>query len=120
MVPFFVGSAVTGFELRSKGVDAPPWARQLHGPFAGGTAALFGMNTLTGLWNLVESRRDPAGRGKRLLHSALFIAAGAGFTYVTAAGDNIRSYGRPNHWHRDIAIASMGLSLTSWSLMLLR
>ncbi len=120
MIPLFVGSAVTGFQLRNKRDQAPQWARDLHGPFAGGTAVLFGMNSLTGIWNLWEGRKDPAGRTRRLIHSAMFLAAGAGFVYVTAAGDNIHTVGKPNHWHRDIAIGSMTLSLASWSIMLFR
>lgn len=120
MIPLFVGNAYTGFQLRNKGDAAPQWARDAHGPLAAGTAIVFGMNTLTGVWNLWEGRKDPDGRGKRLLHSAMFIAAAAGFTYVTAAGDNIHSSGRGNHWHRDVAIASMSISVVSWSLMLFR
>jgi hypothetical protein len=119
MLPLFAGSAYTGFQLRSKGVDAPQWVRDLHGPLAGGTAVLFGLNTLTGVWNLIEGRRDPVGRSKRLLHGALFLAAGAGFAYVTAAGDNIHASGRPNRWHRDVALGSMTVSVVSWALMAL-
>jgi len=120
MIPLFVGSAYTGFQLRNKKEAAPKWTRDIHGPLAAGTAIVFGMNTLTGVWNLWEGRQDPDGRGKRLLHGALFIAAAAGFTYVTAAGDNISDSGRANHWHRDIALGSMTVSLVSWSLMLFR
>ena len=119
MIPLFVGSTYTGFQLRNKGDAAPQWTRDLHGPVAGATAVLFGMNTLTGFWNLIEGRKDPGGRGKRILHGVMFLAAGAGFAYVTAAGDNIRSTGRGNHWHRDVALASMGVSVTSWALMAL-
>jgi hypothetical protein len=117
MIPLFIGSAYTGFELRNKGDEAAQWARDLHGPFAAGTAIVFGMNALTGVWNLIEGRRDPVGRTKRLLHGALFLAAGAGFAYVTAAGDDIHASGRPNHWHRDVALGSMAVSLVSWSMM---
>lgn len=120
MVPLFVGSAVTGFQLRNKREAAPQWARDLHGPLAGGTAVLFGMNSLTGVWNLIEGRKDPVDRTRRLIHSAMFLAAGAGFVYVTAAGDNIHAEGKPNHWHRDVALGSMTISLVSWSLMLFR
>jgi hypothetical protein len=119
MIPLFVGSAYTGFQLRSKGDAAPKWTRDLHGPVAGATAVLFGMNTLTGVWNLIEGRKDPEGRGKRIVHGVMFLAAGAGFAYVTAAGDNIRSTGRSNHWHRDIALGAMAVSVTSWALMAL-
>ena len=120
MLPLFVGSGYTGFQLRNKGDNAPKWTRDLHGPLAAGTAVVFGMNTLTGAWNLWEGRKDPDGRGKRLLHGALSIAAAAGFTYVIAAGDNIRSTGKGNSWHRNIALASMSISVVSWSLMIFR
>ncbi len=120
MVPLFIGSGYTGFQLRNKRERAPQWVRDVHGPLAGATVVVFGMNTLTGAWNLVEGRKDPVGRTKKLVHGALFLAAAAGFTYVTTAGDNIRAFGKPNHWHRDVALASMGVSLVSWSLMLFR
>lgn len=120
MIPLFLGSAYTGFQLRSKGDQAPKWTRDIHGPLAAGTVILYGMNTLTGVWNLIEGRKDPVDRKRKLIHGALFIAAGAGFAYVTAAGDNIRASGKPNHWHRDIALGSMTISLVSWSIMLFR
>ena len=120
MVPLFIGSGYTGFQLRNKRDLAPKWVRDIHGPLAGATVVVFGMNSLTGVWNLVEGRKDPEGRTKKIVHGALFLAAAAGFTYVTAAGDNIRAFGKPNHWHRDIALASMSVSLVSWSLMLFR
>lgn len=117
MIPLFIGSGYTGFQLRNKKEQAPQWTRDIHGPLAAGTAILFGMNTLTGVWNLWEGRKDPVDRKKKLLHSALFLAAGAGFAYVTAAGDNIHATGQSNHWHRDVALGSMALSVISWSIM---
>ena len=120
MVPLFIGAGYTGFQLRNKRDLAPKWVRDIHGPLAGATVVVFGMNSLTGVWNLLEGRKDPEGRTKKIVHGALFLAAAAGFTYVTAAGDNIRAFGKPNHWHRDIALASMSVSLVSWSLMLFR
>jgi hypothetical protein len=120
MIPLFIGSAYTGFRLRNERDQAPQWTRDIHGPLAAGTAIVFGMNTLTGVWNLWEGRKDPSDRKKKLLHSALFLAAGAGFAYVTAAGDNIHESGRPNPWHRNIALGSMGISLVSWSIMIFR
>lgn len=117
MIPLFIGAGYTGFQLRNKKELAPQWTRDLHGPLAAGTAILFGMNTLTGVWNLWEGRKDPTDRKKRLIHSALFLVAGAGFAYVTAQGDNIHASGRPNRWHRDVALGSMAVSVLSWSIM---
>jgi hypothetical protein len=118
MLPLFAASGYTGFRLRKEKTDAPKWLRDLHGPVAGATVILFGMNTLTGAWNMWESRKDPENRTKRILHGALFLAAAGGFAYVTAAGDNIYATGKGNHWHRDVALASMTVSLVSWSLMI--
>src|SRR5690348_2222403 len=42
-----------------------------HQIAAGGIGALFAVNTVTGVWNLAESWKDPSGRSRRLLHSAL-------------------------------------------------
>jgi hypothetical protein len=117
MIPLFIGSGYTGFVLRSQTTNAPDWVRKLHGPLAGATAIVFAANTLTGTLNLIESRKDPTDRTKRLLHGAMFLAAAGGFAYVIAAGDNIHEYGRANHWHRDVALASMGVSVISWAIM---
>ena len=119
MIPLFIGSGYTGFQLRNKGTEAPQWTRDIHGPLAAGTAALFAMNTLTGTWNLIEGWKNPDGRKKRMIHSVLFLAAGAGFTYVIAAGDNIFETGQGNHWHRDVALGSMSVSVVSWAMMTL-
>ena len=119
MVPLFIGSYVTGDKLLEQGDAAPGWARSLHTPFALGTAAVFTANTITGVWNLWESRKDPAGRTKRWVHSIMFIAAGAGFTAagINAPGDD-ESDDHERREHRRIALASMGVSVASWGLML--
>jgi hypothetical protein len=118
MVPLFIGSYVTGDKLLEQGDAAPGWARSLHKPFAVGTAAVFTANTITGVWNLWESRKDPAGRTKRWVHSIMFIAAGAGFTAagIDAPGDDDDDHERREH--RRLALASMGVSVASWGLML--
>jgi len=119
MVPLFIGSYVTGDKLLEQGEAAPGWARSLHGPFAVGTAAVFTVNTITGVWNLWESRKDPAGRTKRWVHSIMFIAAGAGFTMAGVnAPDDDESDDHERREHRRIALASMGVSVVSWGLML--
>ena len=113
MIPFFAGSYITGQKLANG--DAPDWARSLHGPFAAGTGILFASNTITGVWTLWASRKDPAGRTKRWVHSLMFLAADAGFTYSAISAPHRN--GDPNT-HRSVALASMGLSVTSWGLML--
>ena len=43
------------------------------------TAALFAVNTVTGVWNLSEGRKDPNHRTKRMVHGILMAVADAGF-----------------------------------------
>jgi len=57
-------------------------------PAAAGRAVLFGVNGVTGVWNLFEGRYDPNGCTRRFLRGALFLAASGGFMYAaTLAGD---------------------------------
>lgn len=120
MIPFFIGSYVTGDQILRKSTDAPDWARRLHAPFATGTAVLFTANTVTGLWNLWESRKDPEGRTKRIIHGLLFIAADAGFAWTgTQLADQAEESDAMRRKHRNVALASMGVSVVSWSMMLL-
>ncbi|HEY9382193.1 MAG TPA: hypothetical protein VIP80_01650 [Gemmatimonadales bacterium] len=119
MLPLFAGSYFSGDQVLRKGDAAPSWARRLHTPLAAGTAVVFSVNTITGAWNLWESRKDPAGRVKRYVHTLLFVAAGAGFVYAASkVGDDDEPGSRHLEAHRNIALASMGISVSSWALML--
>jgi hypothetical protein len=44
-----------------------------------GIGALFGVNTVTGVWNMWEARKDPNGRRRRLIHGISMLGADAGF-----------------------------------------
>ena len=118
MLPLFAGSYVTGDQILRHRTDPPKWAKDLHKPFAIATESVFAVNTITGLWNLYDSRHNDAGKVKRTLHSLLFIAAGAGFTYAgtTLAGD-AKNRTDPTRFHRTVALASMGVSVVSWGMM---
>jgi hypothetical protein len=120
MIPLFIGSYVTGDQILKKGKEnAPQWARTLHGPFAAATGIVFGVNTNTGTWNLWASRKDPVGRTKRIIHSLLFVAADAGFAYSgIALAHDAKDSQQKRIEHRNVALASMGISVTSWALML--
>ncbi len=119
MIPLFVGSYITGDQVLKYSTDAPKWAINWHRPLATATAVVFTANTITGLWNLWDARKDPAGRAKRYIHSLLFMAADAGFAYsgITLARD-ARTSQQKRIQHRNIALASMGVSITSWGMML--
>jgi hypothetical protein len=119
MIPLFIGSYVTGEQILKHRNDPPEWATKLHKPFAMATGAVFAVNTVTGLWNLWDSRKNSVGQTKRTIHSLLFIAASAGFTYAgTSLAHDAKDREDWNHFHKTVAMASMGISVVSWGMML--
>jgi len=120
MLPLFAVSYASGNQLLEKGSDAPEWAKSIHPLAAGGTAALFGANLVTGSWNLWEGRKDPNGRTRRLVHSALFLAASGGFAYAGSIAEEAEGNGDKRRLHRNVAVGSMSLSTASWLLMLVK
>jgi hypothetical protein len=106
-LPLFATEFVLGQKLLSderNGGTAPGGLKTAHTIVAGGLGALFAVNTVTGVWNLVEARHDPAGRTRRTIHSIGMLLADAGFVWTaTLAGDARRSDAAANR-HRNAAI----------------
>jgi hypothetical protein len=122
MIPLFAVQSVAGnqlFQADKSGAERPGWAKTTHSAGAAGLGALFTLNTVTGLWNLYESRGNEVGRTKRLLHSALLLASDAGFTYtgITLASDAKRSE-TARVDHRNYAYYSMGAAMAGYGIML--
>ena len=59
-----------------------------------GTAivGLYAAQAVTGVWNLVEARKDPHGRGKRMAHGILMLASGAGFAITPMLAPKFEKY----------------------------
>jgi hypothetical protein len=127
-IPLFVAETYLGQKLFSADSGTSNDAlRSAHSAVAYGIAGLFVVNTVTGVWNLWEARKDPEGRTRRYIHSILMIVADAGFvaTGASAPGHEERRDGTPNPnyqgdktQHRNIAIASMSIALASYLMML--
>jgi hypothetical protein len=82
---------------------------------------LFAVNTVTGVWNLIESRHEKEGRGTRLLHAGLMLAADAGFAYTgTLASNATHGTQDDKRKHRNAALVSMGFATTGTLVMWLR
>lgn len=120
-LPLSVAEYLLGQKLYSN----PPGSqgtRQSHRVVALGIAGLFGVNTVTGLWNLWDSRKDPSGRARRYIHAALMLAADAGFVVTGSSAPSPRriSLSGPSlaNRHRTLAIASMSTALVSYGMML--
>ena len=98
--------------------------RTAHGIVGTGIVGLFGVNTVTGVWNLWEGRHDTDGRTTRIIHSVLMLASDGGFLAATATGPHMRNGFITNpsdkSLHRDIAVASIGVGTVGYLLMLLK
>jgi hypothetical protein len=123
MIPLFIAEYSLGENLMN---DASPasWMKPAHGLVAGGVAVLFGLNTITGVWNLWESRSDPAGRTRRIVHSVMMIAADAGFAATGATAPerehsltSFNDYQHRVNVHRGLAIGSIALSTIGGGMM---
>lgn len=116
MIPLFAAEYALGQRLLSTS-PRPAWVRPTHIGVAWGTAALFGVNTLTGAWNLWDSRHDENGRTRRIAHTALMLASEAGFAYTGAIANQARTSFDAAHRHRNAALASMGVSIAGTGMM---
>ena len=77
--------------------------RGLHGAVGAGLVGLFVLETVTGGWNLWQSRHEKDHRTPRIIHSALMIAANAG---LVAASTVTPSRHNPSTFDHDRTVAS--------------
>ena len=115
MLPMFAGEYVLGNELLN-GSSPSSWVKPTHTAVAVGLGALFGVNTITGAWNLWDSRADPNNRALRYTHTILLLAADAGFAWTGTMSDPKGSHNNAVR-HRNVALGSMGLATVGTGLM---
>jgi hypothetical protein len=116
LLPLFAGEYYLGDQLLN-GTNPPSWTKSAHVAVATGIAALFTINTVTGTWNLWDSREDPAGRTRRYLHTALMLASDAGFVWTGAIAGDAKHDVDAGKRHRNVALGSIGLSTAGTALM---
>ncbi len=110
--PLFVAQAVAGNQIFQESNEAPDWAKFTHRAGATALAGVFTVNTVTGLWNLWDSRSVEKGRTKRTLHALLMLASDAGFTYAGARlADQAENSEEKRREHRTWAYGSMAATL---------
>ena len=99
--------------------------KSAHIAVGAGIMALFGVNTITGAWNLFgEDRQDPNARGLRWVHAILMMVADAGFVATSATGPHgnrrvALTIPTGEGTHRAIAFSSIGVGTAGYLLMLL-
>lgn len=118
MLPLFAFQYAAGRELFDKSSAAPDWARDGHGIAATGVAALFGVNTITGVWNLYEGWNDPQEHGRKVFHAAMMLLADAGFVATGILADEAEHSASNRELHRTVALTSIGVATIGWASML--
>lgn len=118
IVPVFAFQYAAGSRIWTEGAAAPAWARTGHRAGATALAVLFTANTVTGVWNLWDSRMVPEGRVLRYMHAISMLAADAGFTWAGAVlSEQAERSIDKRRLHRTVALTSMGVTVTSGVLM---
>ena len=122
-VPLYVTEYILGDKLFDG--DAGSSTKSAHQAVATGIGVLFGVNTVTGVWNLWETRHEPAGKARRITHAVLMLASEGGFVATAALAPEGESgeFGEDDDGnrdtHRNVALGSMGVSLVSYLMMYL-
>jgi len=119
-IPLYAFQAIAGNQLFQESSGAPEWAKTGHRVGATALAAVFTVNTVTGLWNLWDSRSAPQGRTRRTIHTILMLASDAGFTYTGIKLSNEAENSlEKRKQHRNLAYASMGVAIAGSGMMLI-
>ncbi len=126
MVPLFAAEYVVGQKL-ANGSTTSDGLRGAHNALAVGVVGLFGLNTVTGVWNLWDSRQDSNGRARRWVHSIAMLTADGGFAATALltprrqrfrTGVGFTQRGNVSiATHRGIAVGSMALATASTLMM---
>jgi hypothetical protein len=120
MLPLFAAEAFVGEKLfknpNSGGL------KTAHAWLNVGILGLFGLDTITGVWNLKEGWHDSNGRVRRLVHSLLMLTADVGFVATDRLAPNRRvvAAGGSASTHRNVAIASISAATVGYAIMLFR
>ncbi|MGH9411121.1 MAG: hypothetical protein ACRD1V_16885 [Vicinamibacterales bacterium] len=125
-LPLFATELALGQSLYTNTpTDRGDARKGLHAFIGTSIIGLFGLNTVTGAWNLFgEGRKDPHNRTLKLVHGLLMMAADGGFVATTMSGPNSRrpsealTYESDKAWHRDLAIGSISVATVGYLIML--
>jgi|SRR5579864_395542 len=126
MLPLFGTEVYVGQRMFNNPADATSRMRHLHGAIAIAITGLFGVNTVTGVWNLVEARKDPQGTLRRTIHGVLMLVGDAGFFATALDRPNGRTasglaiYSAKANQHLALAYASLSVATVGYLMMLFR
>jgi hypothetical protein len=127
-LPLFATEVVLGQSLYNDPTNAES-KKGAHIAVGTGIIGLFGVNAVTGVWNMVEDRHNPQGRKLRLVHGILMLTANAGFFATAATGPH--GHGKEHGFatpippsesdkalHRNLAFGSIAVGTVGYTIML--
>jgi hypothetical protein len=118
-LPLFAGQLALGAAIYD---GDSGWKKGAHGVVGAGIVGLFGLNTVTGVWNLFGESWNDSGRGMRLVHGLLMIAADAGFVATSMSTPSEHrglSFEADRDTHRNLALTSIGVGTAGYLIMLI-
>jgi hypothetical protein len=118
--PVFGAEYWLGQKLMSPDEIPGSWVKPTHAVVAGGLGALFAINTVTGVWNLYESRSSTDDRALVWTHSALMLASDVGFVITGSLASGAHRSFRTRDRHRQDALVSMGIASAGTLVMWLK
>lgn len=124
-LPLFATEVALGQSIYNDPTNADS-RKGAHIAVGTGIIGLFGVNAVTGIWNMVEDRHNPEGHKLRLVHGILMLTANAGFFATAATGPHGKHEGgfatvpseSDKALHRNIAIGSMAVGTVGYTVML--
>jgi hypothetical protein len=122
-LPLLAAEYIVGQKLLNGSNPEGSSLRSAHSGLAAGMGVLFGVETVTGVWNMLESRKFSPAHKKQMFHGMLMLAADAGFVATMATAPHRDDEGglRTNSdasTHKAIAYASIGTAAFSYIYML--
>ncbi len=117
-LPLFAAEGIVGQSLYRNPTDGK---KSAHLAIAGALGALFAVNSVTGVWNLIEARKDPTNKTRRTIHGILMLVADAGFLATAMTGpdsEHGEANGGDRSRHRAIAFTSIGVATVGYLIML--
>jgi len=126
MLPLFGVEAVIGQQMFNDPAKATGGRRATHRAIGYTIGGLFGVNTVTGVWNLLESRKDPNAGMRRMIHGVLMLVADGGFlaTSLTRPKSKTASqlaiYDAKKNQHMALAYASVSVATVGYLIMLFK
>jgi hypothetical protein len=118
ILPLFALQIVAGHQIFPDPANAPTWAKTGHRVGATLLAGVFTSNTITGVWNLWDTRSVPDRRTLRYVHAVSMLSADAAFTYAGAVlATQAQNSLAKRREHRTVALSAMGVTAASALMM---